>query len=806
MIRKLFFSIHTMLVLVMMLILSIVIATLLERTYGSSAARVLVYNSWWFEILWVWFSVTLVVNIIHFKFWQKKKWDVVLFPFAFLVVLLGAILTRHFAFQGLLSLREGESSNQFFSSQPYLQIEVSNGPDSVSERYELWLSPVGRPFTKKLKAGKIPLSISVQHYIANPEKNIVEDSLGGPVLGIAVFTPYTSASCFLEKGEMDSLFGVHFGFRSDFKGNAAFIRLEDRGGEIWVSASCPMARKEPGSGREVKYKPFVLTRFDDSSIYTLDSVSFALTRYIPRGRIQAIPSEASLFLKENSITSEALDVMIETGAYRRTISLFAGKGAEGKPKIIECDGVKVKLRFGAKPFHLPFFLRLVDFRIERNKNSQKASQFRSDVVIQDPEHNIEKPYSIYMNHILRYRGYRVYQYSFDEDEKGTVFLVSRDPGIPLAYAGFFLLIVMIMLAFFHPKSRIRELETEIRKSVRSLSGIILLCLVGIMCLGFSSFHVRIEKLYYRVRIFERLGKWFILVAGVFLLLNMMHFWSKNRFKKPFIVPEKLFQWAVWLGFLGFTTGLGIRWYLSGHAPLSNKYESMVFAAWASLLAGIILARHSRLPMICGSLLSGIVLLMAHMPSVDSAISPLAPVLKSKWLILHVSIAMTSYGFFAVGTAMAFCNLSALALPISGRENDLVRRVSIWSKITEQTLWIGILLLTIGCILGAIWANETWGRYWGWDPKEAWTLILILSYALVLHLRFVYRSHWAYWLNVWAFFAFGTLLMTYFGVNRFLSGMHTYARERGAQFPFMVFWILGIGIVLSLLAYRNRKSI
>ncbi|MEJ2568515.1 MAG: cytochrome c biogenesis protein CcsA, partial [candidate division WOR-3 bacterium] len=126
------------------------------------------------------------------------------------------------------------------------------------------------------------------------------------------------------------------------------------------------------------------------------------------------------------------------------------------------------------------------------------------------------------------------------------------------------------------------------------------------------------------------------------------------------------------------------------------------------------------------------------------------------------------------------------------------------KITEQALWTGLLLIAIGCILGAIWANETWGRYWGWDPKESWTLILILSYTLILNLRLVMRSHWSYWLNVWACFAFGALLMTYFGVNMFFSGMHTYGGEGDFPFLFMVISLPVIWIALSLLAYRNRK--
>ncbi len=570
MIRRIFFSIKTMFVLVLGLIASIVIATLLERTNGSSAAKILVYKAFWFEILWIWFSVTLFANLFYSKLWQRKKWDVVLFPFAFFIILSGVILTRHFTIEGYLSIREGETSNQFI---------------------------------------------------------------------------------------------------------------------------------------------------------------------------------------------------------------------------------------GAKPFKLPFSLQLSDFSIERYKNSEAPSQFISDVVIKDPERNIDKSYSIYMNHILRYRGYRVYQYSFDEDEKGSVFFVSRDPGIPVAYAGFFLLVGVIALAFFHPKGRIRELETEVRRSGGSRFGIIIICLMVIISLCSSAFHVQIQELYHRFQILKWLGKWFVLVSCFFLLMSLIRFTFKNRFERLFPIVGKILQCAIWLGFLIFTIGVVIRWVFMNQAVWNMKYECMVFAGWASLLAGIALARHSRLPMICGSLLAGIVLIVAHTPSMYLAGFPLPPVLKSRWFILHVSTAMASYGFFSIGTTIAFLNLLTLSFPISRKENHFLRGVYTWSKITEQALWIGLLLLSIGSILGAIWANETWGQYWGWDPKESWTLIVILSYALVLNLRFILHSHWKYWFNVLALPAFGTLLMTYFGVNILFSGMHSYGG--GGGFPLVVLWIVGVWITLSLLAYRNR---
>jgi hypothetical protein len=334
-IRKFFFSIPTMLVLIIGLISSIIIATLLERTYGGSAARVFIYNAWWFEYLWIWFSLTLFVNLFHFKLWQRKKWAVVLFPFAFSTILLGFIMTKHFAIEGYLSLREGDSTDKFLSSTSYLRVKVRSETASVKEEYPVNLSPLGKPWSRRLILEKNSLSIRINHYIPN---------------------------------------------------------------------------------------------------------------------------------LENPKTAEAVEVTVETGVCSQSLLLFAGKEIEDRPGVIQCDEVEVDLRFGARAFYLPFSLRLEDFRVERYKDSQAPSQFHSDVVIEDPERNIKKTYSIYMNHVLRYRGYRVYQQSFDRDEKGSVFLVSRDPGTPVAYAGFFLLIVTIALAFFHPKSRIRELESQIRES------------------------------------------------------------------------------------------------------------------------------------------------------------------------------------------------------------------------------------------------------------------------------------------------------------------------------------------------------
>jgi hypothetical protein len=334
-IRKLFFSIPTMLALIVGLIVSIIMATLLERAYGGYTARFFIYDAWWFELLWIWFSVSLFVNLFRLKLWRKKKWAKVLFPFAFSTILLGFIITKHFNIDGCISLREGESTDKFLSSISYLRIKGNSGTVPVEKEYSVTLFPFGKPWSRKLILGETPVSIRINYYIPDPE---------------------------------------------------------------------------------------------------------------------------------NPKSAEAVDVTVEIGGCSHSLLLFAGKGIEDRSEVIQCDGVELELGYGPKTYRLPFSIYLVDFIIERYKDSQSPSQFRSNVVIEDSRHKREEKYSIYMNHILRYRGYRVYQYSFDRDEQGSIFLVNRDPGTPVAYAGFLLLIVTIAFAFFHPESRIRELEAQIRES------------------------------------------------------------------------------------------------------------------------------------------------------------------------------------------------------------------------------------------------------------------------------------------------------------------------------------------------------
>jgi len=187
------------------------------------------------------------------------------------------------------------------------------------------------------------------------------------------------------------------------------------------------------------------------------------------------------------------------------------------------------------------------------------------------------------------------------------------------------------------------------------------------------------------------------------------------------------------------------------------------------------------------------------------ITNLVPVLKSYWLTIHVAVITASYGFLALGGFLGILNLLLMLLQNKNNKARIREKIEELSRINEATLIVGLYLLTIGTFLGGIWANESWGRYWGWDPKETWAFVTILVYAFVVHMRMIPGLRGVYTLNVGSIFAYFSVLMTYFGVNYYLSGLHSYAQGDPMPIPNFVYYTVGFLVALSILAYfANQK--
>ena len=346
---------------------------------------------------------------------------------------------------------------------------------------------------------------------------------------------------------------------------------------------------------------------------------------------------------------------------------------------------------------LPFKLTLKDFSIEYYHGTKDPKDYISKVAVTDSNTGAVTEYTISMNNILKYGGYRFYQTSYDSDLNGSVFSVSHDPwGVSVTYTGYIILLLS-MIGFFFQKN------SGFRTALKARSE------------GFSK-----------------------PVRTVLMVLNILLF-----------------------GYLTFV--ICRNWYRSGHGPFVGTYSVMMLMAWLVTVTMALLRK--RLPIIqpLGFVLAGFSILVASLSFSDPEAN-LMPVLRSPLLNVHVLCMMVSYTLFGLVALIGVVGLI--------KHNDNTR--SMLRDMSLSILYPAVFMLTTGTFIGAVWANISWGSYWAWDPKETWALITMLVYAAMLHSSTVSRFTKPRFFHAYAVIAFLTVLITYFGVNFLLEGMHSYA--------------------------------
>lgn len=322
----------------------------------------------------------------------------------------------------------------------------------------------------------------------------------------------------------------------------------------------------------------------------------------------------------------------------------------------------------------------------------------------------------------------------------------------------------------------------------------------------SKSKVDLEVFMNKVNINFHLLIFYTMIGGLLLLLGFIELFRPNK------ILSKIIKGLILVGLVGYFfqfLGLVARWYISGHAPWSNGYEAIIFISWVGITAGLMLYRNSNaLIPAAGFMVAVIMMGFAHGGSaLDPQITPLVPVLKSYWLIIHVAIITASYGFF--GLSMVIAIIVLMFYIFSNKKVYKIHNDTTIKELTivsEMSLTIGLYALTVGTFLGGIWANESWGRYWSWDPKETWAFISVMVYAFVLHMRLVpgLRGRWAF--HVAALFSISTIVMTYFGVNYYLSGLHSYAAGDPVPVPAWVYIGTAFMFTLAAVSYFRFKKI
>ncbi|MDP4222523.1 MAG: c-type cytochrome biogenesis protein CcsB [Bacteroidota bacterium] len=1015
---KFFFSPVLMGVLLFIFAVSMAVATFVENDFGSSAAYNFVYDTRWFELILLLLAVNATGQMVVQKLYRRSKFTVFLFHMSFVLMIAGAALTRYTGWEGTIHIREGHEEYLCYSSDKYLGYRISdkdgNILTSTAEKYFMGSSSAAN-YRKKLSLDGREYEITLDKILPNATEVISDSPDGSPVISLLVMDSTKQEIVTLKDGESKIINGISIGLDP---AQRADITFSHDSASFYATAVFPSDRTNMMTQETSKVDSGITEAFKPMQVLAVNGLRMVSQQMSVKGTLEAVSVDrkshdtgrnAFLFrLRSENVPSK------EIWLWDKESDIHASAAAKIGDRTIE-------ISYGSSETRLPFSIMLRDFILERYPGSSSPSGYRSNVILNDRTAGIQKPFEIFMNNILKYKGYRFYQSSYDPDEKGTILSVNHDPaGMKVTYTGYALLFLFIILSIINRKSAFNTVtpgfwSSSLRKAVPlivtlmmvsgpgnasgqklipdkapadefgrvlvqdqkgrtkplyALSNDILrkvtrenrfegltsmqvflglyldfdnwksvplirvsnralqdhLGIIGNMASfadlvsfengGSYKLSDDVSKVYAKapgartkldkeiMKVDERVNILYLIYTGgfmkVFPLRDELHTWGspdeaiksavsredslylrniipmfaealrtnnsaaarqitasiadyQKKFAKynlpaesktkaeilyyKLMIFERLFPfyatigllmliglivgvikgtknislfvrilgWILFAGFLLHTFGLGIRWYIAGHSPMSNGYESMIFISWVTLLAGFIFSRKSAFALSATAVLAGMTLMVAHLSFMDPEITNLVPVLKSYWLTLHVSVVTGSYGFLGLGAILGIIIMILISLSNRNNIERISKTVDELTVINFRTLVLGLYFLTIGTFLGAVWANESWGRYWGWDPKETWSLITIVVYTLVTHSRTIPGMKDIYTFNLLSLFGFSSVLMTYFGVNYYLSGLHSYAGGDAVPVPSFVYIAVLVLFGLSVLAYTKYKK-
>lgn len=452
---------------------SIGAATFIENDFGTSSAQKIIFTAWWFELLLVLFGISLVTNIFRFRMVQQKKWAILIFHAAMIIILMGAGITRYWGGEGIMHIREGGAANSFTSAETYLQFEAINkGQKYLFDDPVLFATLGSNKLKKSYLLANEKLDVEVVDFMPNPSEVMVNDDSGTPILKIVIGGMNGREEYFLKQGEKASINGTLFNFGTPETADAFNIKYEKEqltflAGTTFIQTQ--MATQKTDTLSPGMHRPLLLR-----SLYASGSQKFVFGEFVPHGRME-VTSTAD---KMTNSSVGGLHINLGFGGEEKEIFVYGRKGMEGSPQIVTVGGANIAVSYGAKRVTLPFSIKLHDFIMERYPGTNSASSYASEVTLNDPRANVIKDQKIYMNHILNYDGYRFFQSSFDQDELGTYLSVNHDFwGTKVSYLGYALLTIGMVLTFFSGKSRFRQLGNNIKK-MRAAEKVLTILLIN----------------------------------------------------------------------------------------------------------------------------------------------------------------------------------------------------------------------------------------------------------------------------------------------------------------------------------------
>lgn len=472
-------------VLALMLLLAyavaMAVATFVENDFGTATAWAVVYNAWWFELIMLGLGLCFIANIEKYKLTRREKWPLLLFHIAFVIILIGAGITRHYSYGGIMRIREGMTSSTIISSDNYLTANISNGEITKRVVKKMAFSPLkNNDFKINTDINGEAVDIYYKEFIADAIPEVVRDEENGePLLELVVSAGEGKQTIFMRDGEVEMLGQEKIGLNApEFQG-ISITREDD---EFWIKAPRQldffiMASQEAG----VLSKDS-LHRMKLRTLYRLGDVSFVARNYYEYGDFELV-SGAENYKDNDAQKDDAVKVAVQVNGKEKEDHLLYREGYLPTSHSYDMGDIKVDLSYGSIPIMLPFEIKLNDFQLERYPGSSSPSAYASEVSVLDK--GTEMPHRIFMNNVLDYGGFRFFQASYDTDELGTVLAVNHDRvGTLISYLGYFLMGLGMLWTLFGKRSRFQYLNQKMKK-IKSNAGMLLFFLVASSALCFA---------------------------------------------------------------------------------------------------------------------------------------------------------------------------------------------------------------------------------------------------------------------------------------------------------------------------------
>ena len=773
-------------------------ATFVENSYGPAVAREHFYYAPWFILLQLLQAVNLLAMFLQGSYFKRISKGSLIFHGAFVFIWLGAAVTHYVGVTGIMHIREGETVSSMMRDEGAGMGNASL-PFSVTlddfrlQRYPGSHSPMSYESDLVIKKGdETPVQATVR-------MNKVID-IDGYRLFQSSFDPDEQGTILSVSYDRPGMQLTYIGYFLLFAGfvltlfskKSRFGRLRRELGEMKKNMPyCVLfllALSGVAGGQTVHAQQPCVSSQHAGKFGSLVVLN-------PNGRLEPVNSYTSAILRK----LYGADKLNGINSDQFFLNLLSFPDEWGAYPFIKVDNKELLQRFGRSGKYIAWedvfdsegnYILTDEVNDIYAKPASERKRMDSDLLKLDESVNIV--YRIMQHQLLPL-------FPDENDAQGKWYSAGDELNVFQGKDSLFVSKIMDWYIY------------ELGNGVRSGNWEEADKIVGMMNIfqqaksktpAIDNQRVKAELLYNQLNLFFWCRLAYLILGGILLFIACGEIIADFKWGKK--VCGILIALLV-IAFLAHTSGVLLRWYISGRAPWANAYESMICTSWMLVGGGLLFARRVRILPALAGLLGGIMLFVAGLNHLNPEITPLVPVLQSYWLMSHVAIIMIGYVFFALCALTGLFNLILMSLLSATNRVKLQFRIREFTLLNEMAMILGLFFMTAGTFLGAIWANVSWGRYWGWDPKETWALISIVVYALVLHIRFIPllkgKTTWCF--NLLSVVAILSVIMTWFGVNYYLSGLHSYGKTEGGD---LLLWIWGAGlcVVLALGLFARRR--